>query len=114
MIMDTLYSPGPYYRRIRTFLREYRRPKISNSFSWRHLLAFAHASLRLGVFGPERFHYWGLLFWTCFCRPSHFALAVTFSVYGYHFRKVSQALAPQMSVRTDRCRRRLESGQPLL
>jgi hypothetical protein len=92
MIMDTLYSPGPYYRRIRTFLREYRRPKISNSFSWRHLLAFAHASLRLGVFGRERFHYWGLLFWTFFRRPSHFALAVTFSVYGYHFRKVSQAL----------------------
>jgi hypothetical protein len=26
--------------------------------------AFAHASICLGVFGHERFHYWGLLLWT--------------------------------------------------
>jgi len=90
-----LYSPGPYYRRIRTFLREYRRPKISTPVNWRHLVAWAHASLRLGVLGRERFHYWGLLLWTFFHRPFHLPMAVTFSVYGYHFRKICRGLAPQ-------------------
>jgi radical SAM superfamily enzyme YgiQ (UPF0313 family) len=91
-IMDTLYSPGPYYRRVRTFLREYRRPRMGNPLSWRHFAALFHATLRLGVFGRERFHYWGLLLWTLFHRPSRLPMAVTFSVYGYHFRKVSQGL----------------------
>jgi hypothetical protein len=34
-LMEYLYSPGPYYRRIRTFLREYRPPRISRSLNWR-------------------------------------------------------------------------------
>jgi radical SAM superfamily enzyme YgiQ (UPF0313 family) len=91
-LMQYIYSPGPYYRRIRTFLRGYRRPKISSPFNWLYLLAFVHASVRLGVLGRERFHYWGLLLWTFFRRPSCIPLAVTFSVYGHHFRKTCQAL----------------------
>jgi radical SAM superfamily enzyme YgiQ (UPF0313 family) len=82
-----IYSPGPYYRRIRTFLREYRQPEVSRPLDWRYLMAFVHASVRLGILGRERFHYWGLLLWTSFRRPSCFALAVTLSVYGHHFRR---------------------------
>jgi hypothetical protein len=55
-------------------------------------MAFAHANLRLGVFGRERFHYWGLLAWTAFRRPSLVPLAVTLSIYGHHFRKTCAAL----------------------
>lgn len=91
-LMGHLYSPGPYYRRIRTFLREYQCPKISGSLSWRYFMAFLHANLRLGVFGRERFQYWGLLIWTCFRRPSQLQLAVTFSIYGHHFRKTCKVL----------------------
>jgi radical SAM superfamily enzyme YgiQ (UPF0313 family) len=91
-LMGHLYAPGPYYRRVRTFLREYRRPKISRSLNWCSFRAFLHANLRLGIFGSERFHYWGLLFWTFFRRPSLFPLAVTFSIYGHHFRKSCRAL----------------------
>jgi hypothetical protein len=90
--MGYLYAPGPYYRRIRTFLREYQPAKASGSLNWRYLMAFAHANLRLGVFGRERFHYWGLLFWTAFRRPSLVPLAVTLSIYGHHFRKTCAAL----------------------
>jgi hypothetical protein len=46
------------------------------------------ANLRLGIFGSERFHYWALLFWTVFRRPTLFPLAVTLSIYGHHFRKI--------------------------
>jgi radical SAM superfamily enzyme YgiQ (UPF0313 family) len=91
-LMGRLYAPGPYYRRIRTFLREYQRPKISSSLNWRSFLAFLQANLRLGIFGRERFHYWGLLLWTFFRRPTLFPMAVTFSIYGHHFRKTCRVL----------------------
>lgn len=91
-LVEHLYSPGPYYQRIRTFLREYRTPKISAPFNWRYVLAFLHANLRLGLFGSERFHYWRLLLWTFFNRPSLLSLAITLSIYGHHFRKVCRNL----------------------
>jgi radical SAM superfamily enzyme YgiQ (UPF0313 family) len=90
-VLEYIYSPGPYYRRIRTFLREYGPPKVVSATNWRSLMAFVHANLRLGVLGRERFHYWGLLLWTFLRRPSQLSLAVTLSIYGHHFRKVSQA-----------------------
>ncbi len=93
-LMEYLYSPGPYYERIRTLLREYRTPKISRAYNWQSLRAFAHANLRLGVLGRERFHYWGLLIWTFLRRPSQLSLAVTLSIYGHHFRRVSRGLGP--------------------
>jgi len=91
-LMDHLYAPGPYYRRIRTFLREYRPRRFSGTVRWRDLEAFAHASVRLGVIGRERFHFWGLLVWTCFRRPTLVPMAVTLSIYGFHFRKCCEAL----------------------
>jgi len=90
-LVEYIYSPGPYYQRIRTFLREYRPPRMSSSLNWRSIMAFVHANFRLGVLGRERFHYWGLLLWTFVRRPSQLSLAVTLSIYGYHFRKVSRA-----------------------
>ena len=82
-----IYAPGPYYRRIRTFLREYPLPKVTGSLNWRYFLAFIHANFRLGVIGRERFHYWGLVIWTLSRRPSHLPIAVTLSIYGHHFRR---------------------------
>jgi radical SAM superfamily enzyme YgiQ (UPF0313 family) len=91
-LMKHIYSPGPYYQRIRTFLREYQRPKISGSLNWRYFIAFLQANLRLGIFGRERFHYWCLLLWTTFRRPTLFPLAVTLTIYGHHFRKTCRVL----------------------
>lgn len=91
-LMKYIYAPRPYYQRIRTLLREYTPPKIGGSLSWRYLMAFLIANVRLGIFGRERFQYWGLLIWTCFRRPAHFSLAVGLSIYGYHFRKTCRVL----------------------
>lgn len=91
-LMKHIYSPGPYYERIRTFLREYQRPKVSRAMNWESIRAFLHANVRLGVFGRERFHYWGLLIWTVFRRPALLPMAVTFSIYGHHFRKTCRGL----------------------
>lgn len=91
-ILRNLYSPSPYYRRVRTFLREYRPPKLLAVPDWRHVLALFYSMVRLGVFGRERFHYWGLLGWTLCRRPRLLAEAVTLSIYGHHFRRTCGAL----------------------
>jgi radical SAM superfamily enzyme YgiQ (UPF0313 family) len=91
-ILRHIYAPGPYYQRVRTFLREYRRPRISASLNWRHAWALGYSSLRLGVVGRERFQYWRLLLWTLFHRPALLQLAVTFAIYGHHFRKCCDAI----------------------
>jgi radical SAM superfamily enzyme YgiQ (UPF0313 family) len=91
-LMNTIYSPGPYYRRVRTFLREFDPPRIRARFSIRQLAAFVRSSFRLGVIGRERFHYWGLLAWTFFRRPMMIQTAVTLAIYGHHFRRCADAL----------------------
>jgi len=59
-ILQHIYAPGPYYKRVRTFLREYHPPKIRSTMSWRNLSAFLRSTFRLGIIGRERFQYWGL------------------------------------------------------
>jgi len=91
-ILRRIYEPRPYYQRVRTFLREYRRPRVAAPLNWRHAFALAWSSVRLGVVGRERFHYWRLLAWTLFHRPSLLQLSVTFAIYGHHFRKCCRTM----------------------
>ncbi|MBN1218623.1 MAG: DUF4070 domain-containing protein [Anaerolineae bacterium] len=87
-ILDHIYAPEHYYQRVRTFLRQYKLPKIRTAPQPQYLLAFFRSIYRLGIIGRERVHYWKLLVWTLFRRPTLFPLAVTLAIYGYHFRKV--------------------------
>jgi radical SAM superfamily enzyme YgiQ (UPF0313 family) len=89
-IMQHIYSPKHYYRRAMTFLREYKRPKIRAPLDFQRLLAVFRASIHLGVLGKERFQYWKIFFWALFRRPQMFTLAVTFAIYGHHFRKIAK------------------------
>ena len=91
-ILRRIYAPRPYYQRIRTLLREYRRPRVTARFSWRHGVALAFSSVRLGVVGRERFQYWWLLAWTLLHRPALLQLAVTLAIYGHHFRRCCQTM----------------------
>ncbi len=89
-LLQYIYSPEQYYQRVRTFLREYKPPKIKSPLEFQYILAFLRSIYRLGILGEERSHYWKLLFWTLFRRPQLFSLAVTFAIYGYHFRRVCE------------------------
>jgi radical SAM superfamily enzyme YgiQ (UPF0313 family) len=89
-IMNHIYSPGPYYRRVKTFLREYKAPKVARKLDIQYILAFFRSVFRLGIIGKERFHYWKLVIWTLFRRPNLFPLAIELSIYGHHFRKVCE------------------------
>ena len=87
-ILLHIYSPENYYRRVKTFLQEYRPPTIRPRLRWSHLVALLGSIYRLGIVGRERVHYWKLLFWTQHRRPELFGEAVTLAIYGYHFRKI--------------------------
>jgi len=50
--------------------------------------AFLKSVLILGLLNKGRRQYWKLLTWTLFKRPSAIIDAVTYAVYGYHYRKV--------------------------
>jgi hypothetical protein len=48
----------------------------------------AQSVVRLGIIGRERFQFWKLFFWSLVRRPRLFPLAITLSIYGFHFRQV--------------------------
>ncbi len=88
-VIRHLYSSKYYYARVVTFLKEYKPPRIVIPIDFEHILALFRSILRLGILDKERIHYWKLFFWTLFHRPKLFPLAITFAIYGYHFRQVS-------------------------
>ncbi len=87
-ILSNIYRPRPYYQRIKTFLREYKAPKISIKFDFQGFLAFFRTSIRIGIFGKERIQYWNLMVWTLCRCPKLLPLAITLAIHGHHFRKV--------------------------
>lgn len=87
-VVDTLYAPKQYYARVKTFLKEYKAPHITIPLNSEYIRAFFRSILQLGILGKERLHYWKLFFWTLFRRPRLFPLAITFAIYGHHFRRV--------------------------
>ncbi len=89
-IMSRIYSPRYYYQRVRLFIREYQRPRITIPLDFQYLLAFFRANIRLGIIGKERFQYWRMIIWTLLHRPTLLPQVITFAIYGYHFRKVAR------------------------
>ena len=93
-LLECIYSPERYYQRLKSFLREYGRPKVSRPLGFQEAMAFFRSASRLGVVGKERLRYWKLLLWTCFHRPRLFPLAVTLAICGHHFRQVVEHRVP--------------------
>ncbi len=91
-ILNTIYSPKHYYSRVKRFLKEYpvKKRKVRLRLPASHIMAAIKSIIRLGIIGRERFQYWKLFFWSLFRRPRLFPLAITLSIYGFHFRKVFQ------------------------
>jgi radical SAM superfamily enzyme YgiQ (UPF0313 family) len=88
-ILNTIYSPKQYYERVFRFLREYIPGKTRGfHFNFRGLEALGKSMILLGIIGKERFYYWKLFFWSLFFKPKLFSLAILYTIYGYHFRKV--------------------------
>jgi radical SAM superfamily enzyme YgiQ (UPF0313 family) len=87
-ILSHIYAPRFYYERVLTFLREYQPPKIRVPLEPQYILALWRSIYQLGIRGVERVQYWQLFFWALLRRPRLFPLAITFAIYGFHFRQV--------------------------
>jgi len=93
-IVQTIYAPKQYYARVKRFLKQHK-PSRAHRFRFRlmHVNALLRSIVVLGIMGKERLQYWRLFCWSLFRRPSVFPLAITFAIYGYHFRKVYEQYA---------------------
>ncbi len=90
-ILESIYAPKNYYQRVIRLLREYR-PQHLGKFHLQpgYVGALFKSILFLGIIGRERFHYWKLFLWSLSNRPRLFPLAITYAIYGFHFRKVAE------------------------
>ncbi|MDP8206234.1 MAG: B12-binding domain-containing radical SAM protein [Candidatus Electryonea clarkiae] len=87
-IINNIYEPKAYYQRLRQLLVNYNPVKIKSNFQFRNIGAFFKSILFLGILGKERLYFWRLLSWTVFKKPQLFSLALTYAIYGFHFRKI--------------------------
>ncbi len=88
-IVKTIYNPKYLYNRIKRFLSEYKplQPKLFH-YSFESFTAFIKSLLLLGILKKGSLSYWKLLTWSVIKKPKFLSLAVTFAIYGYHFRKI--------------------------
>ena len=110
-ILNTIYSPKQYYERITTFLKEYRPYKVHGVSKLRlyHIRGFVRSMWVLGVIENGRLRYWMFFISTLLKRPKFFAISISLSVYGLHFRRVAKKfgktptlqLPPAIRVPTD-------------
>ncbi|MHB8077644.1 MAG: B12-binding domain-containing radical SAM protein [Candidatus Krumholzibacteriia bacterium] len=91
-LMQRLYEPRAYYRRVGAFLETYRahgpRPRLLPA----ELGALFKSLLLNGLVHRGRRAYWRFLGTTLVRRPSRLGLAVTAAIYGHHFRTVARRL----------------------
>ncbi len=88
-VVNTIYSAGPYYDRVRRFLREFNPPRNTEfRLRFSDFKSLFKSALRLGVVDRERWHYWRIVLWSLFRRPRALPLTLTFAAYGFHFRKI--------------------------
>lgn len=95
-IISGIYSPKMYFDRVKAFLKEYKplekRKWHFHLRSLRYNFHYLDASIKtmivLGIKDKARFYYWKLILWSLFRRPRLLPKAITYLVYGFHFRKV--------------------------
>ena len=92
-ILDKIYSPQYYYERVTRFLKDFKPKKKVFHLNMSYILALFKSMYRLGLLGEERIYYWKLFFWSLFRKPRLFSLAILFTIYGFHFRRISSSLS---------------------
>lgn len=88
-VIRGIYNGKPFYERVRRFLKDFQ-PQVKNKtkLDFTKTMALVKSILILGIYDNNRKYYWRLFFWSLFRRPKIFPLAITYSIYGYHFQKV--------------------------
>lgn len=92
-VITGIYDAKPFYNRVKTFLNDFQ-PKVRHKtrVTYTKFKALIKSVFILGIYDKHRKYYWKLFFWSLINRPKLFPLAITYSIYGYHYRKVFQKM----------------------
>ncbi|MBI9104395.1 MAG: DUF4070 domain-containing protein [Spirochaetales bacterium] len=93
-LIRTIYSPREYFERIKVFLSEYHIPDVPvGKHPFYGLRALMKVTLRIGLFQRRgKRYFWKLLAYTIWNHPQKIRMALTMAVYGFHFRKIAEAI----------------------
>jgi radical SAM superfamily enzyme YgiQ (UPF0313 family) len=91
-ILDQIYSSKLFYQRVKSFLQEYQPAEGHAMLEVQEILALFRSIYWIGIRGHGRRYYWRLVLWSIFRAPKKFPLAITYSIYGFHFQTISQAI----------------------
>lgn len=87
-VIRGVYGGQAFYERVKTFLIEFNPGvKNKNKVNLLKLTAFFKSIFVIGIFDSNRKYYWQLFFWSLFHRRNLFPMAITYSIYGYHYKK---------------------------
>jgi hypothetical protein len=91
-VIRTLYSQKQYCERIKTFLKSYEASSRMKARLRLHEVRVLLKSMwHIGVLSKDRRYYWRLILWSL-RRRQYLRMSVTFSIQGYHFRKIFKSL----------------------
>jgi radical SAM superfamily enzyme YgiQ (UPF0313 family) len=109
-VMNGIYSPGPYYQRVRTLLRHFRPTQRFRLLNISQFGTFMRCIWRIGLQGTEKREFWKLLAWTMLLHPSLLYDAIRLAVYGRHYRTVlERRIAPRLAAARDTIRQETHS-----
>ena len=92
-VVKTIYSQREYFNRLMVFLKNYKLPVWKpQRINIREIRAFIKILWKLGVVEKGKKYFWKLLFLSILKYPRKFTVAMTFAVYGFHFRKVVETI----------------------
>lgn len=88
-IISTIYSPKNYFKRINTFLNNFK-PQTKGRISLSMISAFFKSMWGIGIISKARFQYWKLIIKTGVTRTKLLPVAVEQAIYWKHFAKIVQ------------------------
>lgn len=94
-IIEKIYSPEEYYKRICTFLERYNPSKrIKTKISGENKMAFLRSIWYMGILGnwKTKWYYWRTIFIVVSKHRLAFAEAVAMQIYGAHFQKIAEVI----------------------
>ena len=91
--IHTIYSPKEFYKRLKIFISDYKVPYWKPSkLTLREVKAFIRLLWVIGILEDGKRYFWKTFMYSLFKYPSKFTMAMTLTVYGYHFRRIAAKL----------------------
>jgi len=92
-IINSIYAPKAYYERIKLFLAEYKLPDWkSQKLTKEEIKAFFRLLWKIGIRDKGKKYFWKMFFYSILKYPKKFSIAMTFAVYGFHFRRIAEKI----------------------